>query len=350
MLEVWTLRLMGAGGFGVLGWRLGRIVSEVSTGQDRLLPWGLALALTGVPLGAIVTPYLVLKPLNKAVEYINGIPGPTLIAGTIGLLVGLVVASLLSIPLYTLDGWPGLGLPLAVTFVLGLAGISMGVQRAQEMQAVFPPLDSRPSPNGVAKPPKNNAILVDTSAIIDGRIADLTVTGFVEGALVVPRFILDELRHIADSSDPLRRNRGRRGLEVLGRLRQEPNISLEVLDVGVQHSAEVDSELVHLARSMNVPILTTDYNLNRVAELQEVQVLNVNELANALKSIVLPGENLRVNIVQEGKEPGQGVAYLDDGTMVVVEGGRRFIGASHDVVVTRVLQTAAGRIIFAQPR
>ena len=126
MLEVWTLRLMGAGGFGVLGWRLGRIVSEVSTGQDRLLPWGLALALTGVPLGAIVTPYLVLKPLNKAVEYINDIPGPTLVAGTIGLLVGLVVASLLSIPLYTLDGWPGLGLPLAVTFVLGLAGISMG--------------------------------------------------------------------------------------------------------------------------------------------------------------------------------------------------------------------------------
>jgi uncharacterized protein YacL len=139
-------------------------------------------------------------------------------------------------------------------------------------------------------------------------------------------------------------------LEVLGKLRQEPNISLEVLDVGVQHSNEVDSELVHLARSMHIPILTTDYNLNRVAELQEVQVLNVNELANALKSIVLPGEDLRVNIVQEGKEPGQGVAYLDDGTMVVVEGGRRYINASHDVVVTRVLQTAAGRIIFAQPR
>ena len=192
--------------------------------------------------------------------------------------------------------------------------------------------------------------MVDTSAIIDGRIADLTATGFVEGILVVPRFVLDELRHIADSSDPLRRNRGRRGLEVLGRLRREEGISLEVLDVGVSHSNEVDSELVYLARSMKVPILTTDYNLNRVAELQEVQVLNVNELANALKSIVLPGEELRVNIVQEGKEPGQGVAYLDDGTMVVVEGGRRYINAHHDVVVTRVLQTAAGRIIFAQSK
>ena len=350
MLEIWTLRVMGAGGVCVLGWRLGRLVSEVSTGQDRLWPWGLALALTGVPLGAFVTPYLILTPWRKAVNYINGIPAPTLVAAIIGLLVGLVVASLVSIPLYTLDGWIGLALPLTVTFTLGLSGVLLGVQRVHDMQAVFPTLDARPSPNGVAKPYRNGAILVDTSAIIDGRIADLTVTGFVEGVLVVPRFILDELRHIADSSDPLRRNRGRRGLEVLGKLRQEPNISLEVLDVGVQHSNEVDSELVHLARSMHIPILTTDYNLNRVAELQEVQVLNVNELANALKSIVLPGEDLRVNIVQEGKEPGQGVAYLDDGTMVVVEGGRRYINASHDVVVTRVLQTAAGRIIFAQPR
>ncbi len=350
MLEIWTLRVMGAGGFGVLGWRLGRLVSEVSTGQDRLWPWGVALALTGVPLGAVVTPYLTLKPMHRAVDYVNEIPAPTLVAAIIGLLVGLVVASLLSIPLYTLDGWLGLALPLVVTFTLGISGVLLGVQRARDMQAVFPKLDERPSPNGVAKPYRNGAILVDTSAIIDGRIADLTVTGFVEGVLVVPRFILDELRHIADSSDPLRRNRGRRGLEVLGKLRQEPHISLEVLDVGVQHSNEVDSELVYLARSMSIPILTTDYNLNRVAELQEVQVLNVNELANALKSIVLPGEDLRVNIVQEGKEPGQGVAYLDDGTMVVVENGRRYINASHDVVVTRVLQTAAGRIIFAQPR
>ena len=157
-------------------------------------------------------------------------------------------------------------------------------------------------------------------------------------------------RHIADSSDPLRRNRGRRGLEVLGRLRRDTNISLEVLDVGISDGDEVDSKLVQMGRSMKAPILTTDYNLNRVAEFQGVQVLNVNELANALKSIVLPGEEMRVNIVQEGKEAGQGVAYLDDGTMVVVEGGRRYLNAFHDVVVTRVLQTAAGRIIFAQTK
>jgi uncharacterized protein YacL len=217
------------------------------------------------------------------------------------------------------------------------------------VRVVFPSLEDS-NTNGVAKSKHTGTILIDTSAIIDGRIADLAATGFVEGILVVPRFVLDELRHIADSSDPLRRNRGRRGLEVLGRLRREESVALEVLDVGVANGNEVDSQLVQLARSMKSSILTTDYNLNRVAELQGVQVLNVNELANALKSIVLPGEELRVNIVQEGKEAGQGVAFLDDGTMVVVEGGRRYINAYHDVVVTRVLQTAAGRIIFAQSR
>ena len=351
MLQIWTLRVMGAGGFGVLGWRVGRLVSEMSTGQERIWPWGLVLALTGVPLGALVTPYITLKPLHKGVDFFNGIPASTLVAATIGLLVGLVVASLFSIPLYTLDGWLGLALPLIATISLGLTGMTLGVLRSRDMQTAFPALEDRGiSRQPPATPHRGGAILVDTSAIIDGRIADLTATGFVEGILVVPRFVLDELRHIADSSDPLRRNRGRRGLEVLGRLRREEGISLEVLDVGVSHSNEVDSELVYLARSMKVPILTTDYNLNRVAELQEVQVLNVNELANALKSIVLPGEELRVNIVQEGKEPGQGVAYLDDGTMVVVEGGRRYINAHHDVVVTRVLQTAAGRIIFAQSK
>ena len=269
MLEVWTLRVMGAGGFGVLGWRLGRLVSEMSTGQERLWPWGLALALTGVPLGALVTPYITLKPLHKGVDYFNGLPASTLISAIIGLLVGLVIASLLAIPLYTLDGWMGLALPLIVIVTLGIMGTALGVQRSRDMQTAFPNLQDRPAASRAATPQRSGAILVDTSAIIDGRIADLTATGFVEGVLVVPRFVLDELRHIADSSDPLRRNRGRRGLEVLGRLRREERISLEVLDVGVAHSNEVDSELVHLARSMKVPILTTDFNLNRVASCRK---------------------------------------------------------------------------------
>ena len=347
MFALWTLRMVGAGGFAVLGWRLGGIVSEFSSGREQFIPWGLALTLAGLPVGALVAPYLTIKPWRRCAEYISSIPGSTLVSGTIGLLVGLVIASLISIPLYSLDGWLGWGVPVMVSLFLGLFGMWLGVHRSRDMSAIFPGLEST---NGVGKVYRNGSILVDTSAIIDGRIADLSITGFLEGSLVVPRFVLDELRHIADSSDSLRRARGRRGLEVLGRLRKDDTVPMEVLDVGVGVGEEVDAQLVRLAKGMNSPILTTDYNLNRVAELQGVQVLNVNELANALKSIVLPGEELQVHIVQEGKEAGQGVAYLDDGTMVVVEGGRRYLNAFHEVVVTRVLQTAAGRIIFAQPK
>ena len=347
MLTLWTLRVLGAGGFGVLGWWLGPLVSKLATGQQQYLPWGLALTITGVVLGALVAPYLTVKPWRKSAEFISSIPGPTLLSGTVGLLVGLVAAFLISIPLYTLDGWRGWGVPIMVSLSLGLFGLWLGVNRQKDAKALFPALEESTTSLGIAR---NGKILVDTSAIIDGRIADLSITGFLEGTLVIPRFILDELRHIADSNDALRRNRGRRGLEVLGRLRRDNTVPMEVLDVGIGAGEEVDAQLVKLAKGMNSAILTTDYNLNRVAELQGVQVLNVNELANALKSIVLPGEDMRVNIVQEGKEAGQGVAYLDDGTMVVVEGGRRYLNTFHDVVVTRVLQTAAGRIIFAQPK
>jgi uncharacterized protein YacL len=347
VLTLWTLRLLGAGGLAVLGWRLGAVVLEIAAGETRFLPWGLVLTVAGVPLGAFLAPFLTIKPWRKAAEIIDSISGSTLLSGTIGLLVGLTVAFLISIPLYTLDGWFGWGVPILVSLFLGLCGLLLGINRQGDMRALFPALaNSSPGSAGT----RNGSILVDTSAIIDGRIADLSITGFLEGSLVVPRFVLDELRHIADSSDALRRNRGRRGLEVLGKLRQDGTVPLEVLDVGISAGEEVDAQLVKLAKGMKSAILTTDYNLNRVAEFQGVQVLNVNELANAIKSIVLPGEEMRVNIVQEGKELGQGVAYLDDGTMVVVEGGRRYINAFHDVTVTRVLQTAAGRIIFAQSR
>ncbi|MDA1128341.1 MAG: PIN domain-containing protein [Chloroflexi bacterium] len=367
-MALWILRALSAAGLGVIGWQLGLYLSELSSDKEEFLPWGLALTLAGVIIGGILVPFLILKPWHKATEIIKSLPGSALIAATAGLLVGLIVASLISIPLYSLSGWPGWVVPVIVNVVLGVSGLWLGIQREHDMRAIFPGLDASAtsqSSNGTShgngwtgtangiksqKSSRNGNILVDTSAIIDGRIADLSLTGFLEGSLVVPRFVLDELRHIADSSDPLRRNRGRRGLEVLGKLRKDESVPLQVLDVGVENGNEVDAVLVQLAREMKSAILTTDYNLNRVAELQGVQVLNVNELANALKSIVLPGEELRVNIVQEGKEAGQGVAYLDDGTMVVVEGGRRYLNAFHDVTVTRVLQTTAGRIIFAQPK
>ena len=363
MLGLWTLRALSAVGGGALGWGIS-IVSELPSSNDGFLPWGLVFAAIGLAAGGLLAQGGIVLARR-----ISELPGTKLVAGLVGLLVGLVIAALVSIPLYTLGGVMDWAVPIAVTLALGAAGIWIGVQRESDIRAILPGLDAEPRPGGRSsanleaspgvltmpdidprREPRNGTILVDTSAIIDGRIADLTLTGFIEGSLLVPRFVLDELRHIADSSDSLRRNRGRRGLEVLGRLRKDPSVPLRVLDVGVEGGEEVDARLVELARGMKSSILTTDYNLNRVAEIQGVQVLNVNELANAVKSIVLPGENLRVDIVQEGKEAGQGVAYLDDGTMVVVEGGRRYINSNRDVQVTRVLQTNAGRIVFAQPK
>jgi uncharacterized protein YacL len=192
--------------------------------------------------------------------------------------------------------------------------------------------------------------VVDTSAIIDGRIAEIVESGFIYGTLVIPRFVLDELQHIADSSDTLRRNRGRRGLEILARMQKEPGTPVEIVEDAVPSESEVDAKLVALARTRSRVILTNDFNLNRVAELQGVRVMNINSLANAVKPAVLPGEELRVRVIQEGKEAGQGVGFLDDGTMIVVEGGARHIDKDLDVAVTRVLQTVAGRMIFAQPR
>ena len=193
-------------------------------------------------------------------------------------------------------------------------------------------------------------ILLDTSAIIDGRIDDISRTGFISGTLLVPRFVLNELQRIADSADTMRRNRGRRGLEVLNRLQKESTVPIEITDADIDSVAEVDGKLVVMARNLHCPIITNDFNLNRVAELQGVKVLNINELANAVKPVLLPGEEISIRIMQDGKELGQGVGYLDDGTMIVVEGGRQYMNMTIEVTVTRVLQTVAGRMIFAHPK
>ena len=340
----WVLRVLSAAGFGALGWRLGGFVSQMSSDKESFLPWGLALSLSGVPIGAFVAPYITTVPLTKGMDRINQVPTPILMSGIIGLFIGLALAALISVPLYTLSGWPGWGIPLLLSFTLGSLGLLLGMQREAELGGGFgqADIDHRYATS------RNGKILVDTSAIIDGRIADLSHTGFVQGILTIPQFVLDELRHIADSHDSLRRARGRRGLEVLSRLRADAAVPVEVLDQDLINGTEADSMLIKLARSMKAPILTTDFNLNRVADVQGIRVLNVNDLANALKPIVLPGEELTVSIVQEGKEVGQGVAFLDDGTMVVVEGGKRFINQVRDITVTRVLQTAAGRLIFGQ--
>ena len=195
----------------------------------------------------------------------------------------------------------------------------------------------------------SRTILLDTSVIIDGRIADIARTGFLPGSLLIPHFVLAELQYIADSPDSLRRQRGRRGMEVLSQLQKEPVIPVRINDIDVEGIRDVDEKLIILARQMRCPILTNDYNLNRIAELQGVTILNVNELANAVKSVLLPGETLIVRVIQEGKESGQGVGYMDDGTMVVIESGREYLNNEIMVTVTKVLQTAAGRMIFARP-
>ena len=202
---------------------------------------------------------------------------------------------------------------------------------------------------GRSKARNSDKILVDTSAIIDGRIADISQTGFITSTLVVPRFVLEELQHIADSADGLKRNRGRRGLEILQRLK-DSHVPIEISDADAENTPEVDAKLVKLARQWHCSIITNDFNLNRVAELQGVKVLNINELAHAVKPILLPGEEMTIKIMQDGKELGQGVGYLDDGTMIVVEGGKAYMNTTIDVIVTRVLQTVAGRMFFAHPK
>jgi len=270
-----------------------------------------------------------------------------------GLLIGLLMGLLLGLPLSALPEPLGRWLPLGVSIFLGLGMVGLTVAKRADLIAAAEAIGvfRRPeADNGAPSLAGEPHIVVDTSAIIDGRIAEIVESGFIYGTLVIPRFVLDELQHIADSSDTLRRNRGRRGLEILGRMQKDSPTPVEIVDVTYPDVPEVDGKLIALAKSRSRAILTNDFNLNRVAELQGIRVLNINSLANAVKPAVLPGEDLRVRVIQEGKEAGQGVGFLDDGTMIVVEGGARFIDKDLDVAVTRVLQTVAGRMIFAQPR
>lgn len=288
------------------------------------------------------------------------IPTHDLMGGAIGIIIGLIIASLLS---DALAGIPFLGSILAILLSLsfGYLGLMIGVKRKEEVLGFFtflPKLRGDKSDKNKDKSGRGQASdlafpnykILDTSVIIDGRIADIVQTGFVEGRLLVPGFVLEELRHIADSSDLLKRNRGRRGLDILNQISKDTFIKVEISEQDFEDIAEVDSKLVRLGQVLGAPILTNDYNLNKVAELQGVKVLNINELANAVKPVVLPGEEMLVQVMKEGKEQGQGVAYLDDGTMIVVDTGRRYMGQHITVMVTSVLQTAAGRMIFAKPK
>jgi uncharacterized protein YacL len=266
-----------------------------------------------------------------------------LVWGTVGGVVGLVAG--LAIGFAALGLVPAIGTgALALASLLGAwLGVAIGVRRGPDMTGLNAALFPRATQGRPIK-------LVDTSAIIDGRIADLAATGFIDGPLVIPQFVLRELQQIADSTEPRKRTRGKRGFEVVQRLQRLPGLLVELDPADVPGVTEVDEKLLELARARGAKVITTDYNLNKRAELSGVAVLNVNDLSNALKPAVVAGEAMRVHVLREGKESGQGVAYLDDGTLVVVDQGKRWIGQSVDVAVTSVLQTSAGRIIFTRLR
>jgi uncharacterized protein YacL len=320
------------------------------------IPYAVALGVGGGLLGALLgflfTPYLTIRPINAVRQALSAMPLERLLALMIGVFLGLIAAALFSIPLSQLPSPLKEILPLATALGFCYLGAVLMMNRYRDLREWFGGMRLSRNPVKVvegATAEDENVILLDTSVIIDGRILDIGRTGFIRHTLLVPNFVLKELQHIADSADALRRNRGRRGLDILSMLQNESPVPVRITDLDATQSRDADSKLVLLARRLECPIMTNDYNLNKVAELQGITVLNVNDLANAVKASFLPGEELTVTIIQEGKEYGQGVAYLDDGTMVVVEDGHRLLNQTQNVVVTKVLQTAAGRMIFAKP-
>jgi len=295
--------------------------------------------------GYLAIPYVTIYPVRRAVEKLSEANAGEFALGVGGSVVGLIMGFLIGVPLSQLGGVAGSLLPPAVALFLA---VMMLIITLSKRDVLLPALGGfLPGRRSRAA---TNRVVVDTSAVIDGRIADIARTGFILGTLIVPRFVLDELQRIADSPDAMRRNRGRRGLEMLSALQKDAVSPVEMSEATYPEVVEVDAKLMAYARDSGAAILTNDYNLNRVADLQGIRVLNINELANAVKAVVHPGEEMNVRIIQEGKEAGQGVGYLDDGTMIVVEGGLRYLDGDVPVTVTRVLQTVAGRMIFAQPR
>jgi uncharacterized protein YacL len=339
-----VLRLFGMILLGAAGWQLGEYLAG-SAAPDYYLRYVVVLMLAGVALGGLLAPYLTVRPIRWIRRRIRQLPAQELFAIIIGLIMGLIVAALLSPVLANLPSPFGQFLPFLAALLFGYLGMAVMMMRQKDMFAI---LGSRFSADGGFSQ-EERPVLLDTSVIIDGRIADISQTGFIAGTMLVPRFVLNELQHIADSPDPLRRNRGRRGLDMLNRLKEESVVPVRITDMDAPEAREVDDKLIQLAKSLRCPILTNDYNMNRVAQLQGVLVLNVNELANAVKSVLLPGETILVKVIQEGKELGQGVGYLDDGTMIVIEEGRPFIGQTIPVFVKKVLQKTEGRLVFAQP-
>lgn len=310
----------------------------------------------------IISP-AIYKSISNLIEYIERnmqkMSITEIIYGTVGAAGAVILMSFIANPINGIHKVIGPILFMLLNLLAAIIGAEIMTKKKDDITALLvnikkPAIREKKSKDAVKETNKEGSKgipkVLDTSVIIDGRIFDICETGFIEGPLVIPNFVLDELRHISDSSDALKRNRGRRGLDILNKIQKELQIETQIVDDDFPKIAEVDAKLLKLAQKMDGKVITNDYNLNKVAEFQGVPVLNINELSNAIKPVVLPGEEMTIAIVKDGKESSQGVAYLDDGTMIVVEGGKKYIGQTTIVIVTSVLQTAAGRMIFAKPK
>ncbi len=340
-------RIIGAVIFTVAVSLLGIQLAPAFDGDPET--FGLIFGLIGFLFGIILTPYITIYPLRRISGRLSNMAPEHLVAIIAGIFLGLMAAALLSLPLGFLPSPFRQIMPLATAVIFCYLSVVILMSRQKDLRSLFRGFRNSETNGKMQDAANETYILLDTSVIIDGRIADISKTGFIRATLLVPNFILLELQHIADSADPLRRGRGRLGLEVLSTLQNEAPIPTRITDMDVSEVRDADSKLVSLARHLHCPIMTNDYNLNRVAELQGVSVLNINDLANAVKVTCLPGEELMVKVIQEGRESNQGVGFLEDGTMVVVENGIGLIDKRLSVTVTKVLQTSAGRMIFAKP-
>ncbi len=353
-------RVLGFIVFGIIGWEAGLLWANTTEVTLSALKYVIPLSIAGAVIGVLIAPWITTRPAAWVIRVVREITAVQLLSATIGLIIGLVLAALLALPLSFLPAPFKAILPTIGAVVFGWLGITVMVLRQNDIFSLFRRRAAQPEAEAAEPSPKKrgpgsnghlggSALLLDTSVVIDGRIADIAKTGFIRSPMLVPRFVLAELQYIADSPDPLRRNRGRRGLEMLNQMQRESPVPVQIIDADVETARQVDAKLIELAHRLSCPIVTNDYNLNRVAGLQGISILNINELSNAVKAVVLPGENMNIRVIQEGKEVGQGIGYLDDGTMVVIENGRRYMDSSIEVTVTKVLQTNAGRMIFAVP-
>jgi uncharacterized protein YacL len=343
------VRIVGLGVLAYVGSSLGRALSSPQPNETERLATQL-LTLAGAGLGLLTTHRWTIEPLQRGLRYIRSISIAELTAVVFGALIGLLFAALLAVPLAYMPGALGQFLPIVVAGALAYLGAVIFSTRKKEIGELLRSTrrTSLVLPQqlleGIQQP---HRYILDTSAIIDGRIANVSQTGFIDGTLLVPNFVLNELQMLADSADEQRRNKGRRGLEILNTMQKEAVTPVEVVNIDVSGAHHVDDKLVILARQYRCPIITNDYNLGRVAGLQGVKVLSLNQLADAVRPPLVAGQDMRITVRDVGRERDQGISFLDDGTMIVIENARRLVGQEVSATVTRVYQTQTGRIVFA---